>query len=249
MISELFCSGQSCLHGMDARVKLLAAGIGLLAVSAIQGVGAAGTALMFALGLALAANLAPGQVFRRLIPANMFFLGLGLVLALTYGGQSLTSLSWISLDGLRLALHITLKGNTLLLLLLILVGTTSVPALSQALQALGVPARLTLLLAFTHRQIFLVAAEFQRLQRAARARGFQPACNLHTYKTCAVLFGQTLLRSLNRAERIHGAMQLRGFTGQFHCLKPPALLWRNHLPAALFCLPLLIICLYDRWPL
>lgn len=249
MITDPFSPERGPLHDLDARVKLVTVFICLMAVSALQNSGTALAALCFTLVMIPAAGLNVSRVLRRLVPANLFFLGLGLVLMLTYPDRSPAGISWISIDGSMLALHIALKGNAMLLIILILVFTTSIPALSQALQALGVPARLTLLLAFTHRQIFLVADEFQRLQRAAVARGFQPGCNLHTCKTWAVIFGQTLLRSVDRAERIRSAMLLRGFSGRFHTLAPPPPVWSKTLSRTCFCLPLPILCLYDRWPL
>ncbi len=248
MLSEPLSQGDGLFHRMDARIKLLTIGPALVAVSILQNPRAASAALLFALVLTLVAGIRLGTAMRRLIPANLFFISLGLVLGLTYPGPALANIGWISHDGLNLALRIALKGNTLLLLFIVLAGTTTVPALSRGLQALGLPRKLTLLLAFTHRQIFLVADEFQRLHRAALARGFHAGCNMHTYKSFAVLFGQTLLRSLARAERIHGAMHLRGFTGKFHSLQPPALAWRKTFPAAVFCLLPVLICLVDRWP-
>lgn len=243
------CASNGCgpLSRMDARIKLLSAALCLASIAAIQGYMAALAVLLFALGLAMGAGIPPRSILLRLVPANIFFLVLGMVLGLTYPGPSLRSIPWISPAGLELTLGIALKGNALLLVCITLVCTTSVPALSQALHALGVPLKLTLLLAFTHRQIFLVLEEYRRLSRAALARGFTRRCTMHAYKTLAVLFGQTLLRSMARAERIHGAMLLRGFTGRFYSLDPPTLAWRDGIPALALALIPAIICIHDRW--
>ena len=45
-------------------------------------------------------------------------------------------------------------------------------------------------------------------------RCFIPATNIHTYRTYGYLFGMTLVRSWNRATRVHQAMLLRGFNGR-----------------------------------
>lgn len=249
--TELSGGDSGRLSRMDARAKVLAAGVCMAAVSAIQGFGPAMAALGFALALPLVAGIRLKSVLLRLVPANIFFLFLVLVLGLTYPGNAVESvvwLTWFTRDGLEVALRIVVKGNTLLLMFIALVCTSTVPALSQALQSLGVPRKLTLLLALSHRQIFLVMDEFQRLHRAALARCFSPRCSVHAYKTIALLFSQTLLRSLARAERIHGAMLLRGFTGRFHALIPFSRLRRDAFQAALLGLMPLLICLYDRWP-
>lgn len=232
---------------MDVRAKVLAAGVCMVAVSAIQGLGPAVAALGFALALPPAAGIRLKSILRRLVPANVFFLLLALVLGFTYPGAA-AGFPWLSQPGLEMALRIACKGNTLLLVFIATVCTTSVPALAQGLQALGAPRKLTLLMALTHRQIFLVADEFQRLRRAALARCFRPRCSLHAYKTIALLLGQTLLRSLARAERIHGAMLLRGFTGRFHGLGPDSSPLRDTAPAVLVSALPVLICLYDRWP-
>jgi cobalt/nickel transport system permease protein len=239
---------QNALAGMDARAKLLAIGVCMLSVSAIQGLGPALATLAFALVLPPAARIPLKTAFLRLAPATVFFLLLALIFGLTYPGARLPGLAWLSLDGLEKALRIALKGYALLLAGIFLACTTSVPALSQGLQALGVPRKLTLLLALTHRQIFLVADEFQRLHRAAVTRGFNACSGLHGCKTVAVLFGQTLLRGLARAERIHAAMLLRGFAGQFHPLRPPSLQKRDIALAIVLGVVPLAICLFDRWP-
>ncbi|HDQ40375.1 MAG TPA: cobalt ECF transporter T component CbiQ [Desulfonatronum sp.] len=248
-ITELSNGYSRLLSRVDPRAKLLAAGLCMVCVSAIRGFDAALAALLFALVLTFAAGVRLQNAVLRLAPANVFFLVLGFVLGLSYPGKTPEGIPWISLDGLELALRIAVKGNTLLLVFMAMVCTSSVPALSHALQALGLPRKLTLLLAFTHGQVFLVRDEFHRLHRAALARGFSPRCTMHTYRTYAVLLGQTVLRSLSRAERIHGAMLLRGFTGRFHTLASPALGWREILLVAALGMVPVLICLHDRWPL
>jgi cobalt/nickel transport system permease protein len=56
------------------------------------------------------------------------------------------------------------------------------------------------------------------LARAAKLRCFRPGTNLHTYRTYGHLFGMTLVKSWNRAERVGQGMLLRGFHGRFYSL-------------------------------
>ena len=60
--------------------------------------------------------------------------------------------------------------------------------------------------------------EYERLLRAAKARGFKPKTNMHTYRTYAYLVGMLLVRAVERAERVHKAMICRGFRGRFYSL-------------------------------
>ena len=51
-----------------------------------------------------------------------------------------------------------------------------------------------------------------------RIRGFVPRTNIHTYRSYAYLVGMLLVRSYDRAERIHKAMLCRGFSGKYYTL-------------------------------
>ena len=53
-----------------------------------------------------------------------------------------------------------------------------------------------------------------KLRTAMKARGFRPANTLHTYRTFGYLIGMMLVRSMERSERILGAMKCRGFNGR-----------------------------------
>jgi cobalt/nickel transport system permease protein len=56
------------------------------------------------------------------------------------------------------------------------------------------------------------------MRQAMRARGFKPRTDTHTYRTFAWLVGMLLVKSWDRAERVHGAMLCRGFRGRFYTL-------------------------------
>ncbi len=173
-------------------------------------------ALVVAFILQTLARLPPRAVAKRLLAVNSFTFFLWLTLPLTYGGQEFTSLGSLSLsiEGLRLASLITLKTNTIVLSLIALLGTSTVANLGHALEGLYLPKRLCFLLLFSYRYVFVIYQEYQKLSRAAAMRCFVPATNLHTYRTVGYLFGMTLVKSWNRASRIHQAMLLRGFNGK-----------------------------------
>lgn len=231
MIEEPFATGNSLLHRRDARVKILAA-CALIMVIALTGsflVAAAG--LISASLLLLGARLQAGPVLRHLLAANLFILFLWLTLPLTYGGDTLTTMGPISLSraGIRLSTLITLKTNAIVLILLALLSTSSVASLGHGLEGLAVPPKLCFMLLSTYRYIFVIYQEYQRLQRAARMRGFVARTNLHTYRTFSHLFAMTLVKSWNRARRVHQAMILRGFNGQLIHLRQPQLTGADYL--------------------
>lgn len=121
-------------------------------------------------------------------------------------------------EGIRLCLLLTAKSFGIVLALTALLATMPITALGQALQKIGLPEKLCLLLLFTWRYIAVIRQEYLRQLRCVKARGFQPRTSLHTYRTYAWLVAMLLVRSWDRAERVHQAMRCRGFSGRFHSL-------------------------------
>ncbi|MUM78604.1 cobalt ECF transporter T component CbiQ [Pseudodesulfovibrio sp. F-1] len=208
-------SRRGVLARMDTRVKLLLA-LGLLPLLiSLQGVASLALALALSAALLVWARRPTRQIFYRLAYANIFFVFLFAALSLTYPAKELGEWHFLSLDGVRLACGIALKGNAMLLVLLSLVASSSVPELAGALQRLRVPQKLVLLLTYTYRQVFIIAEEMDRMRQSAAARCFRPGLRLHVYRTFGYLLAQSLVRSLDRGQRIHEAMLMRGFVGRF----------------------------------
>lgn len=216
MMDEHFAQGDSLLHRRDPKVKIVvaAAFVTLMAVSSSFGVTSVG--LVLAAALVLGARLPLGAVIKRLLLANSFTLFLWLTLPLTYGGEELSRLGplAISSEGTRLAALISLKTNTIVLGLIALLATSRVAALGHALEGLHMPRQFCFLLLFSYRYVFVIYQEYRKLTRAAAMRCFVPATTIHTYRTYGYIFGMTLVKSWNRAARVHQAMLLRGFDGR-----------------------------------
>jgi len=216
MMDERFARGNSLLHRRDPKVKVIVA-VAFITVVAISNSFVVVTmALTLAFVLMTLSRLEARPVMKRLLAANTFTLFIWLTLPLTYGGEELTNLGPLSLstDGIRLATLITLKTNCIVLSLIALLGTSRIASLGHALEGLHFSKRLCFLLLFSYRYIFVIYQEYQKLNRAAGLRCFVPTTNIHTYRTYGYLFGMTLVRSWNRATRVHHAMLLRGFNGQ-----------------------------------
>ena len=220
MFAEPFADGHTWVHRLDPRLRVAAASVlsCLLAVTASPGRAAAGLAFTLVLLLASRPPLKP--LVRRLAAVNAFVLFLWLFAPFSIPGPALFTVAgfgYSATGAARMAL-ITLKANAIGALCLACVATMPVAAFGQALAALRAPRRFVFLLLFTYRAIFLLSDEWQRLDRALKLRGFAPGTNRLTYRTYGNLVGLTLLRSLDRADRIRQAMLLRGFDGRFHTL-------------------------------
>ncbi len=216
MMEERFAQGNSLLHRRDPKVKVIVATTFITVAAISNSFTVVTMALALASVLTLLARLDAVALLKRLLAANTFTIFLWLTLPLTYGGEDFVRLGPLALSGkgLYLAALITLKTNTIVLSLLALLGTSRIANIGHALEGLHLPKRLCFLLLFSYRYVFVIYQEYQKLNRAARMRCFIPATNIHTYRTYGYLFGMTLVRSWNRATRVHQAMLLRGFNGR-----------------------------------
>ncbi|MQX35840.1 cobalt ECF transporter T component CbiQ [Roseospira navarrensis] len=208
------------IQALDPRTRILAAaGFALVAV-ALTSLWLMLIALVMA-GLAMgAARLPAGPTLRRMAMMDGFIVVLLVMLPFTVPGPAaFTVLGWpASWAGLEQAAAIALKANAVALALLSLVGSMDPTTLGHALARLRVPERLVHLLLFTVRYIAVIEAEYHRLRRAMRARGFRPRTNGHTLRSLGYLIGMLLVRALERSERILQAMKCRGFTGRLPLL-------------------------------
>ncbi len=220
MTFENFSQGNSILHKMDSRIKIISAVALAAALSVCHDYISPGIGLLLGVIMILTARLRFREVFWRLLLVNGFIALLWVTLSLTYPGDSLFSFGPLRLSkpGIELAALITLKSNAIVLFFIALLATSTVADLGHALEAIGTPRKFCLLLLFSYRYIFVISQEYLRLNRAAKLRGFRPTTNLHTYRTYGHLFGMTLVRSWNRAGRVRQAMTLRGFHGRFYSL-------------------------------
>ncbi|MDA3969743.1 MAG: cobalt ECF transporter T component CbiQ [Desulfobulbaceae bacterium] len=219
MIFEIFSQGNSLLHRTDTRVKIVGAMALTLVIALCQSYYTGLAGLLTGLSLLLVSRLKWRQVLMRLVVVNSFIAFLWLTLPLTYPGDTI-GLGPINLSrqGIELVTLITIKTNGIILIFISLLATSTVAELGHGLEGLRLPTKLCLLLLFSYRYIFVVSQEYQRLARAAKLRCFRPGTNLHTYRTYGHLFGMTLVKSWNRAERVGQGMLLRGFHGRFYSL-------------------------------
>jgi len=217
---EEFAEGDSLLHRLDPRVKLVAAVAFSVVVAAINRLAPLAVAALLALSLAGAARLSPRRVGLRLAVVNGFVLFLWLTLPFTWQGEPLFSLGPLSAsaEGVHQALLITLKSNAIILALLALLATSTVTTLTHAANHLFVPAKLVHLGFFTYRYIHVLHDEYTSLRNAMKVRCFRPRTSLHTYRSYAYLVGMLLVRSFKRSQRVYDAMVCRGFKGTFWLL-------------------------------
>ena len=215
------------IHRLDARIRVLLSVAFALVTVALNSLVVLALALTMAAILAALARLPAGPTLRRMVGMDAFMVPILLFLPFTVPGPAIAEIGTltISAEGVYRAIEIVLKANAVVLALLTLVGTIEPATLGHALSGLGVPDKLTRMLMLTVRYIAVLHTEYGRLRLAMRARAFQPAGNLHTWRTLGFLFGMLLIRSFERSERMLEAMKCRGFAGRYFVVdaKPPSL--------------------------
>lgn len=221
MISEPFATGNSIIHRLDPRIRIVVATIYCYVVAFSNQFPALLIAMVISSALIVSAGLGFKAVGKRLVLVNGLILFLWVVVPLTYGGQPIFQIGPLSLSraGVVLAARITLKSNAILLTLIALIATMTFATIGYTLKQLRVPQKIIHLLLMNYRYVFVLEQEYQRLMRASKIRGFQPKTNLHTYRTYAYVIGMLLVRATSRAHRVHQAMLCRGFKGTFYSLQ------------------------------
>ena len=232
MIEEGFKANNSLLHRLDPRVKIAVVFLFSVFVALSQQFVVLSSALVAGLAIVLLAKVGVREIVRRLIPVNLFILFLWFFLPFTVAGHPVFSLGPFvaTSEGFLYATEISLKSNAIVIALVALIASTPILTLGHAMHSLRIPEKIVHLFLFTYRYIFVIHREYLRLMDAIRVRGFVPGTNMHTYKTFAYLVGMLLVRSSERAERVHNAMRCRGFNGRFYSLsqfslKPVDVFW------------------------
>jgi cobalt/nickel transport system permease protein len=209
----------SPVHRLDARAKLLATCAFVLAVASFPKYEVAGLIPFLALpvGLAVVGRVPPRPLARLLAAASPFALLVGAANPLldrapvALGGTTVPAgaLSLVSL----LLRFVLCTGAAL-----VLVATTSVPALLRAMAQLGLPRPFVAQVQLLYRYLFLLVDEGARLSAARRLR--EPARRLPGAGTARRMLASLLWRTWERGDRIYQCMKARGFDGAFPLLAP-----------------------------
>lgn len=118
---------------------------------------------------------------------------------------------WISLLSILLRFMLTVGAA------LLLIATTGLPAICMAFEKLGMPRIFAVQMLMLYRYIFVLIEESIRLIRGYTLRAFSK--KKMRYQVFKQLLGNLLLRTLDRAQRIHMAMLSRAFSGEIHTVR------------------------------
>lgn len=204
---------KTVIHSLNSGVKLL---ITLLYLAAMLSIGRYDLSrllpfviypvVVFSLG-----EIPVGNMLKRLIPVLPFVIAVGIFNPIlnrqpgaAVGGITI-SRGWISFG------VILIKCCLAVISVLLLVATTGMDRIAGAMRAAGVPKIMVTQMLLTYRYISVIADEGRNMVRSynLRSGGSKDIAVIHM----GPMLGSLLLRALDRADRVYGAMRLRGFTG------------------------------------
>ncbi len=220
MTCEHFAKGDSLFHRADPRIKILLALFLSLEVVFINDFFVLFLAVLSAIFMLCMTGISKVLILRRILVVNVFVIALWLILPWTTPGTSIFQIGpvHITWQGLVICMAITLKCNAIVMFNMALLSTSTIFALSHALDHLKVPQVLVQLFFFSWRYLHVLEEEYSKIKRAALLRGFRPKTSFFTYKTYANILGTLFVRSYDRGQRVYWAMVCRGFNGTFWLL-------------------------------
>lgn len=222
---EQLAAGKSLIHGLDPRAKLITTLSFVVLCAALPPWPPERFAPLLGLvlvGIALA-RLPWRFVLGRTLMVLPFVGVLAVFLPFTKGHTLLWAWDWAGIgvyeEGLELAAGIVAKGVIAILAVSWLVFTTPFNSLLLAMRWIRAPRVVVAVLGFLFRYMDLMADESMRVARARKSRSPGRVKRWKSRSTGGMV-GRLLLRTLDRAERVHRAMVSRAYDGEVHVLSP-----------------------------
>lgn len=120
--------------------------------------------------------------------------------------------------GWEVGASILLRTTLSFVAMLWLVNVMPFEQLLVTLRRCGAPAVLVAMLSFMYRYLFVLWDELDKMRTARKARTFAAGASFADWRSSAQLIGMLLIRAMERAERVHGAMCARGWDGRVRTL-------------------------------
>jgi cobalt/nickel transport system permease protein len=226
---DLLAMRQTPVHRLDPRAKVLTTIIFILCVVSFgrYEISAMLPFLIYPAVLMAVGDLPGGYILRKILIVIPFALIIG-IFNPVFDRQVIMQLGpldiwggWVSCASILIRAILTAS------VAIILVAVTGFPAICEALEKLGMPKVFAVQLLFLYRYIFVLTDESVRTARARQLRTFgKRGFGIRQFGS---MVGHLLLRTWDRAERIHMAMLARGFCGEFHTTRAQSRFGRDEI--------------------
>jgi cobalt/nickel transport system permease protein len=207
---DRYARTKSLVHRLPPRVKLLASLAAIATAMAIPPthLPAHGALLCVLFAAMSLARIPFAFIVRRLagflLVAFLFAISVPLSQGFRGGGEIMAGMMF--------------RGTESFLAGLWLVNVIPFDQLLSTLGRSGVPAILLAILAFMYRFLFVLWDELDTMRSARRARSFDRGGMFFRGRTGIQVIGMLLIRSMERSERVYGAMCARGWDGRLRTL-------------------------------
>ncbi|MGE5894892.1 MAG: cobalt ECF transporter T component CbiQ [bacterium] len=206
--------GNTFVHRLDPRIKLIVSLTFILVVVSFPKYALTGL-LPFALYpifLFAAGDIPVKPVIRKIVLLSPFIILVGIGNPLIDTGVQFRMGAWGVSGGWISFLSIVIKFILTTSVAFLLIATSSFIGICEGLQRLRVSDVFVIQMLFLYRYLFVLLEEAFSMMRAREARSF--GNKGYGIKPFINLVSVLLVRTLQKAERIHGAMVSRGFQGR-----------------------------------
>jgi cobalt/nickel transport system permease protein len=201
------------VHRLDPRVKILVTFAFVVSVVSFQRytLAALFPYIFYPLFMMGAGRLPPRLFLKRILVLSPFVILIGVFNPL-FDREELTRLGnlsftggWVSFMAILVRYCLTVSAA------LVLIACTGFNSLCHGLERMGAPRVFVVQLLLLYRYLFVLTDEASRMARARALRSFgRGPMKLRVFIPLA---GALLIRTMDRAQRIYGAMIARGFNG------------------------------------
>lgn len=257
LILGRYVPGQSLLHRLDPRTKLLVMFAFILLVFWANNLVTNSLMFVVVLSLVLLSEIPFGYFIKGVLPMlNVILLTTSFQLFFTPGGEPLVQFGIVQITdrGLALALLIYARFILIILMSTLLTLTTTPLSLADAVESLlspfkrlGLPAHeIGLMLSLSLRFVPTLMDDTTRIMKAQQARGvdFGEGNLVQKVKSVVPILIPLFASSFQRAEHLAVAMEARGYQGGAGRSKYRRLIWSTKDSLALLTMLILALALF-----
>ncbi|MBE9182679.1 cobalt ECF transporter T component CbiQ [Oculatella sp. LEGE 06141] len=210
----------SPIHRWETRSKLIGLITLIFAFAFVKTLHLLPAMLLVTALLYVASRLPLSFLLMRLRYPGYFLLGVVLLLPFLSGETVVWQWGALTLrqEGILATILITCRFLSIVTIGFILIGTTPILKLINAMRSLGLPPLLADMMLLSYRYLFEIANDLATMQQGMRLRGFRSQSrkglfipNGQELRRLASLTGTLLVRSYEQSERVYKAMKLRGY--------------------------------------
>jgi cobalt/nickel transport system permease protein len=217
---EEYSEGNSVLHKLDARVKVVCAFAAVFGIVILSHWQMALLALIACLGLVLYSRSSLRLYLRRLLYPIYIIVFVSVIQPFTFGSNVIAILPGLSLpiyqEGVSFAILIFTRCLAAVAVLNLLILVTPITTLLDSLAWFRIPSVIIDTMMLMFRYVSIISEESARMHKAQESRcGYSKSVSyIKKIGNYGTLAGMLITRSFDRALKVGDAMTSRGYTGK-----------------------------------